>query len=139
MLVLTRRTKERIVFPSIQATVEIISVKNGTVRLGIEAPPEVKVFREELHAVPPSTRETNGTAPAQTRLEQATHLLRGKLNTVRRGLVSLQRRLQPDQGPDMEMTLDKVADEVDALCRQLNALLGEQTEPLPDCLLASHI
>ena len=48
MLVLARRVGERILFPSIGAYVKVLSVKGGTVRLSIEAPPEVLILREEL-------------------------------------------------------------------------------------------
>ena len=48
MLVLSRRVGERIFFPGIGAYVKVLAVKGGTVRLCIEAPPEVRILREEL-------------------------------------------------------------------------------------------
>jgi carbon storage regulator len=48
MLVLSRRVGERIFFPGIGAYVKVLSVKGGTVRLSIQAPPEVRILREEL-------------------------------------------------------------------------------------------
>ena len=48
MLVLSRRLNEKIVLPSLNLTIQIVALKPGVVRLGIEAPAEVKVFREEL-------------------------------------------------------------------------------------------
>ena len=48
MLVLSRRLGEKILFPGIGAYVKVVSVKGGTVRLCIEAPPEVLILREEL-------------------------------------------------------------------------------------------
>jgi carbon storage regulator len=62
MLVLSRRPGERIVFPDLNITVEVTSVKGNGVRVGIDAPPHVAVFREELlmpgvqhHQVSPRT------------------------------------------------------------------------------------
>jgi len=47
MLVLSRKVGESIVInESIRLTV--VQVKNGRIRLGIDAPPEVRVLREEL-------------------------------------------------------------------------------------------
>ena len=47
MLVLSRRTEESILIsPNIRVTV--VSIKGNVVRLGIEAPREVTVTREEL-------------------------------------------------------------------------------------------
>jgi carbon storage regulator len=48
MLVLARKLNERIVIPCIQTAVQIVGIQGGIIRLGIEAPPEVKVFREEV-------------------------------------------------------------------------------------------
>ena len=53
MLVLTRRVNEKVVLPSLGVTVLVLSASRGAVRLGIEAPAEVKVFREELLPKPP--------------------------------------------------------------------------------------
>jgi carbon storage regulator CsrA len=48
MLVLSRRLHEKIVFPGLNITVQVLSTASGVVRLGIEAPPDVAVLREEL-------------------------------------------------------------------------------------------
>lgn len=48
MLVLSRRPNEKIVIPAINATIQVIDVKPGAVRLGFDAPADVKVFREEV-------------------------------------------------------------------------------------------
>ncbi len=50
MLVLSRRLSEKILLPGLGITVQVVSVKAGVVRLGIEAPAEVKVLRGELAA-----------------------------------------------------------------------------------------
>jgi carbon storage regulator CsrA len=48
VLVLTRQAHQKIVLPSLGVTLEVVAVKGGTVRIGIEAPPDVQVLREEL-------------------------------------------------------------------------------------------
>jgi len=48
VLVLTRQPHQKIVLPSLGVTLEVVAIKGGTVRIGIEAPPEVPVLREEL-------------------------------------------------------------------------------------------
>jgi len=48
MLVLTRRLGEIIRIGS-GVTVRVLEVKGSQVRLGLEAPPEVKIFREEVY------------------------------------------------------------------------------------------
>ena len=48
MLVLTRRPNETIVLPASGVTVRVLSARTNAVRIGIEAPPDVQVLREEL-------------------------------------------------------------------------------------------
>jgi carbon storage regulator len=48
VLVLTRQPHQKIVLPGLHVTLEVVAVKGGTVRIGIEAPPDVQVLREEL-------------------------------------------------------------------------------------------
>ena len=48
MLVLSRNVRQKIVFPSLRISVEILSVSGSKVRLGIEAPEEIPVHRSEV-------------------------------------------------------------------------------------------
>lgn len=52
MLVLSRRLNEKIMVPDLNITVQVLSIKGGTVRIGIDAPLHVGIFREEvLHRI----------------------------------------------------------------------------------------
>ncbi|CAN5587606.1 carbon storage regulator CsrA [soil metagenome] len=48
MLVLSRKVGEKIVVNG-SITVEVVSVERGKVRIGISAPPEVSVHRQEVY------------------------------------------------------------------------------------------
>ncbi len=48
MLVLTRKTGEGIVIGD-DVTIKIIELKGGGVRIGIEAPKERKIYRQEIY------------------------------------------------------------------------------------------
>ncbi len=48
MLVLSRKVGEKIVIPDLAAEITIVAVKGSAVRLGILAPAEVSVRREEV-------------------------------------------------------------------------------------------
>jgi carbon storage regulator CsrA len=52
MLVLSRRLKEKVVLPGLGITVRVLAVRGGTVSLGIEAPPDIAVLRDELVGKP---------------------------------------------------------------------------------------
>jgi carbon storage regulator len=47
MLVLTRKLNESIVIDGC-IRIKVVGVRNGQVRIGIEAPDHIKIFREEL-------------------------------------------------------------------------------------------
>jgi carbon storage regulator CsrA len=82
MLVLSRRSNERIVFPSLGITAHMLKLSGSGARVGIEAPPEVTVLRDELcatSAVPGSTPARKGDpalANALSKITQAIHLAR---------------------------------------------------------------
>jgi carbon storage regulator len=48
MLVLSRKSGEKIVFPGREIEIVVLSVKGDRVRIGIAAPPQVAVHREEV-------------------------------------------------------------------------------------------
>ena len=48
MLVLSRKLGERIVVPHCELAVTVIAVEGNTVRLGISAPEDIAVYREEV-------------------------------------------------------------------------------------------
>ena len=48
MLILTRRVDEVIYIDSCKIKIMVVSIDNGSVRIGIEAPPEISILRAEL-------------------------------------------------------------------------------------------
>ncbi|HJN13619.1 MAG: carbon storage regulator [Pirellulaceae bacterium] len=64
MLVLSRRERERVRLGE-SIVVTIVRVSGDKVRLGIEAPPDVLVLRDELE----SHRKSQGTPPAALEVE----------------------------------------------------------------------
>ena len=48
MLVLSRKVREQIRLPGLDIVVTVLEVRGGKVRLGITAPDEIAVVREEL-------------------------------------------------------------------------------------------
>ena len=48
MLVLSRKIDQKILIPSLDATIQIVAIRGNTVRIGIQAPPDVTILRAEL-------------------------------------------------------------------------------------------
>ena len=48
MLILTRRVGEKLIIAG-KVTVEVLGVRGNQIRIGIDAPPEVQIHREEIY------------------------------------------------------------------------------------------
>ena len=48
MLVLSRKLGERILVPHCELAVTVVAIEGNTVRLGISAPKEIDIYREEV-------------------------------------------------------------------------------------------
>ncbi len=111
MLVLSRRLNQKVWFPSIHAAVQVVSIKPGVVRLGIEAPPQVQVLREEL--MDPAT--ISGPALRVSQIREFRHFLRNRLNAASIGLALMRRELKAGMVAKAENTLERVAEEFQTL------------------------
>jgi len=63
MLIITRKPGQRIMLGD-DVTIEVISVSGSSVRLGIDAPRSVRVFREEIWS-PGTDQEAEGAVPEE--------------------------------------------------------------------------
>jgi len=131
MLVLSRRLHEKIVFPSVHATVEVVSVKGNTVRLGIDAPPDFTVLREEVQdrlaqwKPPPAAVDGED---AETRLRELGHVVRKRLEVARKGLEVMQRHLEAGRSQEAQATLETLREDLGLLWSRLD---GQVAEPVP--------
>lgn len=57
MLILTRRIGEKLIVGG-NVTLTVLGVKGNQIRVGIDAPPEVKVYREEIYNKIQAEKET---------------------------------------------------------------------------------
>jgi carbon storage regulator CsrA len=115
MLVLTRRLNQKIILPALNAAISVVSIKPHAVRIGIEAPDDVEVYREELLDRPPSAARP---APKATPRELK-HAIRNRLNATTIGLALLRRQIELGQLVAAGETIDRLQREVAALGNQL--------------------
>jgi len=128
MLVLSRRQGEKLVLPTINTSVQIVSVKPGIVRLGIEAPPEVTVLREEI-AGRALERQPALADPARSPLQKLNHAVRNRLNGALLGIAVLRQQLQAADTAVSSAVLDKIEQELRGLQLQIEEIVG--TTPVP--------
>jgi carbon storage regulator CsrA len=112
MLVLTSRLHDKVVFPDFDASVEVVALQSGTVRLGIDAPEHVRVLRDSL----PDRATEWGDEPT---LHQINRLMEKRLEIARQGLDELRQHLQGGRTDDAQQVLEKIDEDLHLLRRRV--------------------
>jgi carbon storage regulator CsrA len=132
MLVLSRGRNDKVVFPTLGISVEILRVAGNKVRLGIEAPQEVPVHRHEVSeriAANDSGFAADGRhhdsiikmpAGKDAAAREMDHAVRNRLNSAALGLHLLHRKLETDDLSDAEATIFKIFNELKAIEEQMS-------------------
>lgn len=83
MLVVTRRETEKIAFPALGITVHLLRISRKSARVGIDAPPEIKILRDELSPAD-EARSSNASTPftAEASAARSEHSLANALNKL---------------------------------------------------------
>jgi carbon storage regulator len=115
MLVLTRRLNEKILIPGMKIAIQVVGFKPGQVRLGIEAPPEITVLREEVpdrvaEWGPPHSQ--SGESSVEGKLRKVNQLLRNRIRSSSADLKLLRRQLDLGMIDEAQVTLNKMEEEL---------------------------
>jgi carbon storage regulator CsrA len=111
MLVLSRRPNEKVVFPKLGVSLEILKVSGNTVRVGVIAPREIEIARGEIaENFDPARRSQSSESQAAL-----SHRRRNQLNTAKLALHLMQRQLACGLHAEAEATLDTAIEEFSAL------------------------
>lgn len=117
MLVLTRREEQKIVFPTVGVTVEVLRIKGNVAKIGIQAPMNVPVLREEIMTDADRRREPSSNGLTS----ELRHALRNRLNASTIALHLLRRQVELGRVEDAEHTFHKICEELAALEREISA------------------
>jgi two-component system, OmpR family, response regulator len=137
VLVLTRRPHEKVVFPTLNATVEVVAVKGGVVRLGISAPPDVPVHRAEVQGRRAEWGATDAAPEVPdelNRLRRLRQVTRRRLEVARLGLGVLQKQLAAGRAEEAALTLGNLDEDLELLQRRL----AEKAEGAPPPARKAH-
>jgi len=130
MLVLSRRLQEQILFPDFKTAIKVLGVKGNSVRIGIDAPPDVKVLREEVADTDNQQRLTPPTEESErAKLRQLRHLIRNRLNVAGLGLALLARQLEAGHIRDGQATLTRVQEDFHLLGERLEVEMERPPPP----------
>jgi carbon storage regulator CsrA len=114
MLVLSRRENEKIVFPNLGISVEVLRTKGRVAQLGINAPREVAVLREEVAHKRGPQLDHEATAESTANARQR-HELNNQLNTLGLTLQLIQKRLAHGDYDQLEEMLGSTIEKLRSL------------------------
>lgn len=108
MLVLSRRPDQKIVFPSIDVTIKLLKVRGRVAKIGIDAPRELQILREEVSSS--QEEKTSPRNPPKSITASDHHELRSQLNAAKMALRLAQRQISKGDSTKAAQTLDTVVD-----------------------------
>lgn len=123
MLVIARRENEKFVFPNLGISIQVVKVAGNVARIGIDAPREIRVLREEL--VDENTDlSTNGLPKELENIasflpEKLKHDFRNRLNPIALGLQIAQKQIEKGKIKDLEKVVQKLIQQLKSLDRDL--------------------
>ncbi len=117
MLVLARRLHEKILLPTLDISIQVVALQGNMVRLGIDAPRDVAIYREEVYD--PAALAPAPPSPPDT----VAHDVRNRLNTLGISLSLLQRQLAENLSPDAAATLSQLSTHFAALKTEVQGIL----------------
>src|SRR5262249_39372176 len=105
VLVLTRRENEKILLPDVGVTVELMAVTGNRARLGISAPDNIRIPREEVAANQDAIKQAlarmprDGSRPSRETVDATAELVHAIRNRLNAALLAAETvRLQIDAG-----------------------------------------
>ncbi len=122
MLVLSRKENQRVVFPNLGITVEILRIAANRVQVGVKAPDDVRILRGELV-------DEQELAEYDEPARKRNHELRNRLNSANLAMHLLQKQLDAGMVEDAEATLAGALDtfsELDRLAADKNTRSDEK-------------
>lgn len=118
MLVLSRRPDESVEFPGLGVSVKVLSVRNGSCRLGVDAPADVAVLRDELLADSKEDEPAYGLRflPAALR-----HDLKNEVNAISLGLGVVLDQVRGGQTEDAVEVLEELIAQAETIRNHCSA------------------
>ena len=109
MLVLSRKEEQKILFPTLGISLEIVHIKGSTVRVGINAPMEVPIVRDELADHETVNKQIN-RLPRQLR-----HEFRNELNAISIATHLFKQEMEHGHFDNAEQTFDKLVQRLERI------------------------
>jgi len=129
MLVLARRPGQKVVFPSLGVTIEVVRTRGSAMKLGIEAPEGVPILRDEVLARQIAAADTARIATHSADDRERLHVWRNRLNSLMLKLQLLQCQLELGPPDDPEQRLAEVISELTDLEKSTTDCVVQSAPP----------
>ncbi len=122
MLVLSRRPSDTIRLPDLGITIEVLNVKGSSVRLGVDAPIEIKVLRGEVE-------DKQKLSKQLIIADQSEHAVRNKLNSLKIAVAVAQKHIQQQRHEQAANILDKAIRKIEIAASQNSVEVPSVIDP----------
>ena len=112
MLVLTRRENEKILLPDVGVTVELMAVTGNRARLGITAPENIRILREEVAASQDVLKQAMARGSVS---REFAHEIRNRLNAAMMASETVRLQIEAGHLADPSPSLDRIVAELRAI------------------------
>ena len=122
MLVLSRRETDKVVFPTLGITVEVLRIRGNVAKLGIDAPPDIPVLRHELAQRKSIDLTPDGTS-TRGQLRELAHTVRRRLDSAAQRLNRLHQTLDEKHDVTAQKIVMELYQDLQRLEREANNTL----------------
>jgi carbon storage regulator CsrA len=135
VLVLTRRENEKILLPDVGVTVELMAVTGNRARLGISAPDNIRILREEVAASQDVLKQAMVRGPVS---REFAHALRNRLNAAILATETVRLQIEAQQLAETSATLDRIVTELRAMASMVQGPAPARDVVVPEKAAAGH-
>lgn len=124
MLVLSRKEDQKVVIPGLDISIKVVRCKNSSVTLGFEAPPEIRIVRDELDSglsIKDPTLVDFMNEKIESHSKSSRHDMRDQFNVVS---MTLQMLLDDIESGELQ----NVDDVFDSVCNRLRGLKNSSND-----------
>ena len=129
MLVLSTRLNEKILLPDSKTSIEVVAIQSGTVRLGITAPEDVRILRENVPDRVAEWGPEPGSEDRSPTIHDVKQLIDRRLEIARKGITEAHKCLRAGQDEEARVLLEKVDEDLHLLRRRVRREVEKAEAP----------